>query len=153
MNPSAPQTGAPVTDEQIKAFAAAWYRALDVHETLENCYTYLADDVFMKFPEAEFGYDGFKDWYNAVTHMFFDEVHVVQSVKGSLVAGAAEGDLDVVVGWQASWFVPPEAKSRRTAMNAYQRWTVRRSDKNQYGLEIVKYDVDRFEYAPGFAQL
>ena len=36
-----------------------------------------------------------------------------------------------------------------------QRWTVRRSSKNAYGLEIVTYNatVEPFKYAPGFARL
>ena len=40
-------------------------------------------------------------------------------------------------------------------MDATQRWTVRRSTKNRYGLEIVTYNatVEPFKYAPGFATL
>ena len=66
-----------------------------------------------------------------------------------------EAIVDIVVGWQASWWEAPAAKSKRTSMNATQRWTVRRSNKNQYGLEIVTYNatVKPFEFAPGFAQL
>ncbi|NJL57801.1 hypothetical protein HC928_23730, partial [bacterium] len=82
----------------------------------------------------------------------FDELHNVVSVviKDQTDTSA---DLDVVVAWQASWFTPPDAKSKRTSMNAYQRWTIVGSDKNSYGLAISKYAVDRFDYAPGFAQL
>ena len=35
--------------------------------------------------------------------------------------------MDIVVGWQASWWIAPEAKSKRVSMDATQRWTVRRS--------------------------
>jgi hypothetical protein len=40
-------------------------------------------------------------------------------------------------------------------MNATQRWKVRPSDKNAYGLEITQYNttVKTFQYAPGFATL
>jgi len=40
-------------------------------------------------------------------------------------------------------------------MDATQRWTVRRSLNNRYGLEIVTYNatVEPFKYTPGFARL
>jgi hypothetical protein len=63
--------------------------------------------------------------------------------------------LDIVVGWQASWWEAPAPKSKRVSMDATQRWTVRRSDRNAYGLEIASYNatVEPFKYAPGFARL
>jgi len=40
-------------------------------------------------------------------------------------------------------------------MDARQRWTVRRSTKNRYELEIVTCNAtaEPFKYAPGFARL
>ncbi len=140
-----------ITQEELEKFAAAWYFALDIHAPLEQCYTFLADDVVMQFPEAALDYNSFKDWYSTIVHTFFDENHNVQSVK--ITGSGAETLADVVVGWQASWFKGPAPKSKRTSMDAYQRWVVRRSTKNEYGIEIVKYYVDRFDYTPGFAQL
>ena len=75
-----------------------------------------------------------------------------------MTAGQINGDeavVDVVVGWQASWWEAPAAKSKRVSMDATQRWTVRRSDKNRFGLQIVSYNatVKPFAYAPGFARL
>jgi hypothetical protein len=143
----------PLTEEEIKSFAAAWYYALDIHAPVEEAYRLLADkDLNMQFPDGDIrDFTTFKKWYDRVTGLFFDENHNVQSVKASIKG--AEADVEVVVGWQASWFTPPAAKSKRTSMNAIQRWKVRRSNKNSYGVEIVEYMVDRFEYAPGFAQL
>ncbi len=59
------------------------------------------------------------------------------------------------MAWQASWWEPPAAKSRRTSMDATQRWIVRRSDKNDHGLVIQYYNAthEPFRYAPGFARL
>jgi hypothetical protein len=108
----------------------------------------------MSFPDGNIcDFASFKTWYDRVTHLFFDECHNVQSVEARI--GGDHAVLDIVVGWQASWFEPPAAKSKRTAMNATQRWTVRPSEKNVYGLEIAAYNatVRPFEYAPGFAQL
>lgn len=142
-----------LTEEEIKNFAAAWYYTLDIHAPVEECYRLLADvDLNMQFPDGDIrDFASFKKWYDRVTNLFFDENHNVQTVKSKI--NGPEADVEVVVGWQASWFPAPAAKSKRTSMNAVQRWKVRRSTKNSYGVEILEYMVDRFDYAPGFAQL
>ncbi len=142
-----------ITEEQIRKFAAAWYYVLDIHAPIEEAYKLLADkDLNMQFPDGDIrDFASFKKWYDRVTNLFFDEIHNVQSVKAEIKGN--EAAVEVVVGWQASWFEPPAAKSKRTAMNAIQKWTVRGSSKNPYGVEIVGYMVERFDYAPGFAQL
>jgi len=145
----------PFSESNIKEFVAAWYRALDFHVPIAEAYAFLADDgLNMLFPDGDIrDFNSFKTWYDRVTNLFFDENHYVQTV-----AMRIEGDeatLDVVVGWQASWWVAPEAKSKRVSMDATQCWTVRKSDKNAYGVEIVTYNatVEPFKYAPGFARL
>lgn len=146
---------AALTEDRIKEFAAAWYFALDVHAPVEECYRFLADEgLNIQFPDGDIrNLDGFKKWYDRVTRLFFDENHTVQSVKASI--SGEQAVVDVVVGWQASWFEPPAAKSKRVSMDATQRWTVRRSSKNAYGMEIVTYNAtaEPFKYAPGFARL
>ncbi len=144
-----------ITLDQIKKLVAAWYRALDNHDSIEDCYKLLADDgLNMQFPDGDIrDYNSFKKWYDRVTNLFFDENHYVQTVEANISGDQAV--VDVVVGWQASWWEPPAAKSKRVSMDATQRWTVRRSSKNAYGLEIVTYNatVKPFDYAPGFARL
>jgi hypothetical protein len=142
-----------LTEQEIKAFAIAWYDALDLHAPVEECYRMLADnDLNMDFPEAairevaEFG-----RLYQQWTSLYFDENHNVQSVTSTI--NGTEAECEVIVGWQASWFPAPAPKSKRTSLNAVQHWKVRRSSKNRYGVEMVEYKVIRFEYAPGFAQL
>ncbi len=148
-------TSNPLTDDNIKKFAAAWFYALDVHAPFEEITRFLADTgLRMNFPDGDVtDMASFKKWYDRVTNLFFDENHNLHSAKAK-IAGE-EAVVDVVVGWQASWFEAPAAKSRRTSMDATQRWTVRRSSKNAYGLEIAAYNatVEPFKYAPGFAQL
>lgn len=138
----------------VHAFCVAWYTALDVHAPAEALHAFLADqDLEVAFPERTLrSLSDFDEWLAVIYRTFFDEIHNVQSVVMSNTTDTSS-DLDVIVGWQASWFTPPDAKSKRTAMNAIQRWTVRASAKNAFGLEIVRYYVDRFDYAPGFAQL
>jgi hypothetical protein len=148
-------TPGPLTEEGIKKFVAAWYYALDIHAPIEECNRLLAEEgLNVQFPDGDIrDLAGFKKWYDRVTNLFFDEIHNVQSVKARI--SGDEAVVDVVVGWQASWWEPPAAKSKRTAMNATQRWTVRRSNKNAYGMVIASYNatVEPFQYAPGFAQL
>jgi hypothetical protein len=144
-----------LTMDEIKSFAAAWFLALDQHVPIEQAYTFLADEgLRMQFPDGDIrDFDSFKKWYDRVTNLFFDENHLVQSVKPRI--SGDEAVVDIVVGWQASFWEPPAAKSKRTSMNATQRWTVRRSNKNAYGMVIASYNatVEPFQYAPGFATL
>ena len=146
---------APLTEKQIAEFAAAWYRALDFHVPIAEIYSLLADkDLNMQFPDGDIrDYNSFKKWYDRVTTIFFDENHYLNTLKANITGDQAV--VDIVVGWQASWWEPPAAKSKRVSMNATQRWTVRRSKRNSFGLEIVSYNatVEPFKYAPGFAQL
>jgi hypothetical protein len=145
----------PITLDEIRNFAAAWYLALDQHVPVEEAYRFLTDkELNIQFPDGDIrDFNSFKKWYDRVTNLFFDENHNVQSVEATISGDQAE--VRVVVGWQASWFEPPAAKSKRTAMDATQQWTVRRSSKNAYALEIVTYNAtaEPFRYAPGFARL
>lgn len=144
-----------ISIEQIKTFVAAWYQALDFHVPIEQAYALIADkDLNIQFPDGDIrDYASFKKWYDRVTNLFFDENHYVQTVEARI--SGDEAMVDIVVGWQASWWEPPAAKSKRVSMDATQRWTVRRSTRNAYGLEIVTYNatVEPFKYAPGFARL
>jgi hypothetical protein len=140
--------------DNLKKFAIAWYNGLDIHAAGPDLHRFLASEgLEMAFPEKTMrSYDDFDEWLDAIYRTFFDENHNVHTVTVTAQTDTT-ADLDVVVAWQASWFTPPDAKSKRTSMNAIQRWTVQAGDKNAYGLEILRYAVDRFDYAPGFAQL
>ena len=144
-----------LTEDQIRKFVNAWYLALDQHAPIEVCNNMLADKgLNVRFPDGDIhDLASFKVWYDRVTNLFFDENHVVQSVE--CVISGDEAVVNIVVGWQASWWEAPAAKSKRVSMDATQRWTVRPSSKNAYGLEIVTYNatVEPFKYAPGFARL
>jgi hypothetical protein len=145
-----------LNQEQIEKFVAAWYYALDVHAPVEELTRLVSDtDVHIEFPDSagKYDLDGFTKWYDRVINIFFDENHNVVSVKADIHGDTAA--LDVVVAWQANFWIPPAAKSRRTSMDATQKWKIRASTKNAYGLEIVYYlaTAAPFTYAPGFARL
>src|SRR5690242_13472679 len=105
-----------ITHTQIKTFVAAWYRALDNHDPIEGMYTLLAEEgLNVQFPDGDIrDYVGFKKWYDRVTNLFFDETHYVQTVEATI--NGDEAVVDIVVGWQASWWEPPAAKSKRVSM-------------------------------------
>lgn len=144
-----------MTEQQIHEFVAAWFLALDQHVPIEQCYALLADEgLRMQFPDGDIhDLPSFKTWYDRVTNLFFDENHNVASIDANIQGDQAS--LRVIVAWQASWFEPPAAKSKRTAMDATQDWVVRTSSKNPYGLVIAGYNATAapFTYAPGFARL
>ncbi len=143
---------APLTEAELREFAEAWYRKLDVHEPLENYIPLLADDVEMVFPEATVkGFEGFKGWYERVIGIFFDEVHTVKDVKLTDTTDDA-AHVKVVVKWEASVWNPPEPFSKRIVLDAYQTWIVKRSPKT--GTPVVAtYIVDELKYYEGSATL
>jgi hypothetical protein len=148
----------PLSSANINAFVVAWYRALDAHAPFEEVYSMLATEgLLMRFPEAVVAdRAAFSGWYQRVTHTFFDEEHHVHGVVRTDAAAAADAaELRVDLGWQASLWVAPEARSRRICMDTTQRWVVRRSARNGFRLEIQRYEVplESLRYAPGFARL
>lgn len=155
-----------LSEIQIKKFVTAWYVALDQHVPSDQVENFVAaDDLEMVFPEKTLhGASDFLAWYAGGTYsdgtqapgvinIFFDENHNVVSVDARIDGDTAE--LDVVVAWQASLFIPPEAKSRRVSLDAHQKWVVRASDRNPYGIEVTSYNAmaKPFVYTPGFARL
>ena len=142
-------------NQNVRNFVAAWYQALDFHIPIEQVYPLLAaDGLVMSFPDGDIkDKASFKVWYERVTNIFFDENHFVNEVK--ITPQGSEFVLDIIVGWQASWWIAPQPKSKRVSMDATQRWVIRASSQNAFGLEIVSYNatVEPFKYAPGFARL
>ncbi|MBE9171138.1 hypothetical protein IQ238_27710 [Pleurocapsales cyanobacterium LEGE 06147] len=143
----------PLTYSEVKQFAADWYSKLDVHAPLEEYVPLLAEEgLEMRFPETTvYGFDGFKDWYERVIRIFFDEVHTLKKVEPKPISDA-QLEVKVVVRWEASVWNPPAAKSERIVLDAYQTWIVERSPKTEKPT-ILTYIVDSLDYAPGSAKL
>lgn len=140
------------TAREAEVLAADWYRKLDVHAPLEEVLQLLAeDDLEMKFPEATLrGTAEFQQWYERVTHLFFDEVHTLKQVDAETTE---EGTLvKVVVRWEASVWNPPAAYSERIKLDAYQTWLVTRSPRT--GRPVVsRYTVDELVFDEDSARL
>ncbi len=141
-----------LTEAEVKQLAKDWYLKLDVHAPLEDYVPFLAEEgLEMRFPEATvYGFDGFKDWYERVIRIFFDEVHTLKQVNVTLSGDKAE--VKVIVKWEASVWKPPAAKSERIVLDAYQTWVIKRSPNTGKPV-IVTYIVDSMDYYKGSAQL
>jgi hypothetical protein len=137
--------------ETLTRFATTWYQALDRHDPLAEVTPYLAQEgLVMNFPEGQSrGIDGFAEWYEAVTHRFFDEEHTVRKVEVQQV-GDGVADVLVVVNWQTKIWNPPAATSTWMGFDAYQTWTVQLGTD---GPRILTYTVDALEPMPGSPDL
>lgn len=140
-----------LTPASIHNLAVAWYGALDRHDELDSVLKMLVPDgLEMRFPETTArGYEGFTDWYNAVTSRFFDEVHTVRRVDVVAEDGAL-AEVKVLVNWQARMHDGHEAKSKWLGFDAYQTWIVAAGSE---GPRIKTYIVDKLEPMPGSAAL
>jgi len=143
---------APLNEAEIKQFVEDWYKALDVHAPVDDVAPMVATEgLEMVFPEATLHtVDEFKGWYHAVTHRFFDEVHVVKDTRVTL-----EGDrapVKVLVNWQARFWNAPDRNSQWLGFDAYQSWVVVRSPQTQKPV-IQFYGVDKLDPMEGSASL
>jgi len=136
----------------IRTLAVEWYEALDRHADLPTTLRHLVDEgLEMRFPEATArGHAGFEEWYTAVTHRFFDEVHTVAAVDVTH-SSPDHADVTVVVNWQARIWSPPAPRSEWLGFDAYQSWVVVAGPD---GIPLIKtYQVDRLVPMPGSAAL
>lgn len=143
----------PLTYSEVKQFAADWYSKLDVHAPVEEYVPLLAEEnVEMRFPEVTVtGFDGFKEWYEKVVRIFFDEIHTLKKVEPKPISNG-KIEVKVVVKWEASMWNPPAAKSERIICDAYQTWILERSPETQKPV-ILTYIVDSLDFAEGSAKL
>jgi hypothetical protein len=138
---------------RIQSLAANWYQKLDNHAPAEDYASLLADEgLELRFPEGTFrGSSGFRQWYERVLGLFFDETHVIRSIDPEPGAGP-EVTAKVVVRWEASTWTPPEPRSRRIKLDAYQTWVL--APAPGFDSYLIKtYVVDRMEYDPDSARL
>jgi hypothetical protein len=145
----------PISQEQLQQFAEVWFRALDTHAPFDDCWRLLADKgLRMHFPDGEVRDElTFRQWYGRATHRFFDEAHTIRSIDTHRSTADAV-DATVVVRWQARYWDPPAAESQWIDLESTQQWTVRRSTKNDLGLEIASCILARdFAFAPRSARL
>jgi hypothetical protein len=145
---SAAISGEPLSQAEIEAFVAAWYRKLDVHVPWEELRHLVAEQgLEMQFPEGAIsGVEAFRNWYEGVIRIFFDEVHTVTNVSTIWKDGQAL--VDVVVNWQARRWRPPAPRSEWIGFDAYQQWEMIRSPSSGKPV-ILRYIVNELRPMPG----
>jgi hypothetical protein len=149
--------GEPLSQAEIEAFVAAWYRKLDRHAPAEELLPLVSEQCLviqvmeecleMHFPEGRLnGADEFRRWYEGVIRIFFDEVHTVTRVKAAWQTDRAL--VDVVVNWQARRWRPPAPRSEWLGFDAYQQWEMIRSPASGRPV-ILRYVVNELRPMPG----
>jgi hypothetical protein len=140
-----------LTEAAVAQLVADWYEALDRHDPIELVLPYLArNGLAMKFPEGTLrGEEDFRNWYETVTHRFFDEVHELKDVEVAL-SSPIHAEVFVVVNWQARVWDPPAARSVWLGFDATQSWSVVLQDGT---VRIRDYSVDDLAPMPGSASL
>ena len=141
------KTAAPLTRQEVEAFAAEWYRKLDRHAPPEELAAMVADDVELQLPEGPvIGAAAFRAWYEGVIRIFFDEIHVVDRTAVSWKDQRAL--VKVLVNWQARRWSPPAARSLWIGFEADQDWEMIRSPASGRPI-IARYVVNALSPMPG----
>jgi hypothetical protein len=141
-------SGEPLSQAEIEAFVMAWYRKLDIHAPWDELQPLVAKQgLEMQFPEGSIsGVEAFRNWYEGVIRIFFDEVHTVTRVSATWKDDRAV--VDVVVNWQARRWRPPAPRSEWLGFDAYQLWEMIRSPSSG-GPLILRYVVNELRPMPG----
>lgn len=141
-------SGKPLSQPEIEAFVAEWYRKLDIHAPWQELQPLVVrQGLEMQFPEgAVSGVEAFRNWYEGVIRIFFDEVHTVTRVSTTWRDDRAL--VDVVVNWQARRWHPPAPRSEWLGFYAYQQWEMIRSPSSGSPV-ILCYVVNELRPMPG----
>lgn len=139
---------ATLTPEEIQELAETWFRGLNEHWPMVRMLALLArEDLKMVFPEATLtSLEEFETWYGGVIRTFFDQDHIINSIRSDVRGD--EAVVKLTVTWKARQWNPPAATSERILMDADQTWTVRRSAQTGKPV-IVSYAVDKLEPREG----
>jgi len=148
----------PLTRDEIRAFAADWYRKLDVHVPAGDIAPLVLDEgLEFVVPEATLrSRQEFGDWYAGggdhpgVINLFFDEVHTLSQVEAT--SEGPDAEVKVVVNWQGRRWTPPAARSEWFGFDAFQTWRMIRSPETGRPV-IARYVVDEMRPMPGSPSL
>ena len=144
--------GSKLNESAVKELVELWYQKLNVHAPLVEFLPLLAEEgLEMKFPEATLhGLAEFEGWHRKVNSTFFDVNHPLKDVKVKIEGDTAK--VHIVLEWHASFWNPPEAKSKRITADADQDWMVKISPRTGKPM-VVKYIVNSMTYHKGSATL
>jgi hypothetical protein len=178
MSAETPAVSSPLSSAEIEAFATQWYRKLDQHAPAEEVVAMVAGerteffqcvdvephshtDVFklMPAPRLEFvlpegvltGVAAFREWYEGVLRLFFDEVHTLTEVR---LTGQRNSitTVKVLINWQARRWRPPHPRSEWIGFDADQDWELVRSASTGQPV-VTRYVVNDLRPMPGSSRL
>jgi hypothetical protein len=143
----------PSTETHVKRLVEQWYFLLDAHADVQELLPLLADEgLEMRFPETTIlSKEAFTtlvttSWYQS----YFDEMHVLQSLKVSPSTDGMQADVQLVVKWLLKRWRAPLPRSEWLGFDAFQRLLiVSQSDE----LVIQRYIVDELRPLAGSAAL
>ncbi len=138
-----PQT-APLTNGEVTELVYTWFRKITDKCSLAEMEAMLTGDgLEMKFPEKTLrNYDDFKEWYEGVTSVLFDQIHDVKLLAIDLAGDKA--NVNLIVNWQAHTWKSPAARSEWQGFNVHQNWVITRDPKSGQAV-IQKYYVNAFD--------
>lgn len=141
-----------LTETAVKQLVTDWYQKLDVHAPIEELLPLLAKEgLEMRLPETTLHNEAdFTNWYNVVTHKFFNETHTMKKLDVRVTPEQAE--VELVVNWQAYIWNAPAANSQWIGFDATQSWVVKKAPEDNH-LIVVFYAVVAFVPMPGSPEL
>ncbi|WP_133511012.1 nuclear transport factor 2 family protein [Candidatus Thiosymbion oneisti] len=141
-----------LTREEVERFARDWYRKLDIHAPPEELVAMVATEgLAFDLPEgALHGVAAFRDWYEGVVRIFFDEVHVLDRVE--VAWEGPQALVKVRVNWQARRWQAPAPHSEWIGFDVDQDWVMERSPATGQPV-ILRYVVNALRPMPGSPRL
>lgn len=133
-----------IKEWEVQELVYDWFRKITDKAPVDEMLAMLCRDGFeMQFPEATLHNPAeFKQWYETVTHTFFDQVHDVKMLSVEKQDGHAE--VVLIVNWQARTWQAPAATSEWQGSYVHQRWQVIR-DPHSGKPVISVYAVGTFD--------
>jgi hypothetical protein len=144
---TSPTATTTLTEDDVRDLVRDWFRALDRHVSVERITPHLVcEGLAMVLPETTLrNHEDFREWYDTVTRIFFDEIHELTSMEVRRISDT-EAEVSLVANWQTKVWNPPEPDSVWKGFDAYQTWTVVLQDGKP---RIRSYIVDRLVAMPG----
>jgi hypothetical protein len=134
-----------LTDKMVRNLVLTWYSGTNEHRPIEELETLLSEDVGMRYPnkkEPMIGRAAFREWYDNVLNLYFDETHEVESWDIKLDGNRAVAV--VIVRWENRSWSARAARGKYEAFLSRQRFEIDRSAEDGR-VYIRKKIVETFE--------
>jgi len=129
---------------EVQELIYEWFRKLTTKAPLEEMLVMLnSEELEMMFPERILrSHADFKEWYQDVTHLYFDQVHEIKMLAIDLAGN--EAAVNLIVNWQTRTWKAPAAFSEWQGSYISQNWVIKKISKTGKPV-ITIYKVGKFE--------